>query len=251
MNRFIVAAIMTVMMATGAMAADLKGLKDGRDGSDIFSAPSAATWTGAYVGAHAGYAWGDATTRDDPSDWETSDPKYIGPFPFDLDGAVAGVTLGYNFQRSRIVFGPEIEIGYMGINGSRRTDSSNPTKHQTLAVDAGLYALLGGRVGVAFDRTLVYAKGGWIWWGTDATQVTTNPGFVTHGTGAYSGLAYGGGVEQILAGGWSVKAEYMHLDFGDKGGDQTGIEDGHVFGNRTSVDADTVKIGVNYKFGSR
>lgn len=36
----------------------------------------------------------------------------------------------------------------------------------------------------ACERTLVYGKVGWLWYDSDATQTTTNPGSVTRGTGS-------------------------------------------------------------------
>ena len=133
----------------------------------------------------------------------------------------------------------------MDLIGSRRTDSSNPTKYQTLEVEGGFYALAAGRVGFAWNHTLVYGKGGWAYYDGEATQTTTNPGFVTHGTGALYGWAYGGGIEQVIGNGWSLKGEYLHFDFDAAGGDQTGIEDGYVFDNTSDVDSDTVKLGIN------
>jgi outer membrane immunogenic protein len=231
--RTCIAAFAAILMAAPAVA---DGARD--------------SWTGGYVGIHGGYAWGDATTRDDPADWGT-DPKWIGPFPYNVDGAFGGGTAGYNFQVGSLVLGPEADVGYLNLDGSRRTTSDNPTKYQTLAVDGGMYALLGGRVGFAFGKTLVYGKGGWVWFDTEATQTTTNPGYKTNGTGSYNGLAYGGGLEQALGGGWSIKAEYMHFDFGEEQGDQTSITDppvGHVYENWTELDTDTVKFGINYSF---
>ncbi len=215
------------------------------------------TWSGVYLGAHVGAAWGDAKSRDDIADWCSANDaaciaKYVGPFPFSVDGAFGGGTVGYNFQIGGLVFGPEIDVGYLDLGGSRRTDSSNPTKYQTLEVNGGTYALLGGRAGFASSNTLIYAKGGWVWYDADATQTTTNPGYVTHGTGAFDGWAFGGGVEQALGGGWSIKGEYMHFGFGEQQGDQTSVSDppiGHVYEFSTDLDADTVKVGVNYNFG--
>lgn len=208
-------------------------------------------WSGFYAGVHGGYAKGDATTRDDPADWG-NDPKFIGPFDFNLKGGFGGGTIGANWQLGALVVGPEADVGYMDLAGNRKTDSSNPTKYQTLDVAGGMYAVLGGRLGLAWDHTLFYAKGGWAWYDTDVTQTTTNPGYKTNGSGALTGFAYGGGIEQALAHGWSVKAEYLHFDFDTANGDQTSVSDppiGHVYKNWTEIGGtDSVKVGVNYKF---
>lgn len=210
-------------------------------------AEEAANWKGFYVGAHAGYAWGDATTRDDAADWG-AEPKWIGPFDYDVDGAFGGATAGVNWQYGALVLGLEADLGYMDLTGSQRIESSNPAAHQTLEVDGGWYALLGGRAGFAFGKTLVYGKGGYVWLDTEATQTTTNPGFVTHGTDAHTGWAYGGGIEHALGSGWSLKAEYLHFDFDTEFGDQTRVDDGYIFDNWTDLDTDTVKVGINYHF---
>lgn len=208
-------------------------------------------WTSIYVGAHAGYGTGEATTRNDPKDWGT-DPKYVGPFRFDLDGAFGGGTIGFNHQIGMLVFGLEADLGYMGAAGSRKTDSSNPAKYQTLELDGGFYALLGGRVGVSFGRTLIYGKGGWAYWDADMTQTTTNPGYKTNGSGSLDGYAFGGGIEHALAGGWSIKAEYLRFQFDDAHGDQTSVSDapiGHVYENVTRIDPiDTFRMGINYRW---
>ena len=208
-------------------------------------------WSGFYLGAQAGYAWGNATSHDDPKDWGT-DPKFIGPFDFNLSGAVGGAHAGYNFVVGPLIIGPEVDFGYMDLAGSRKTDSSNPTKYQTLNVDGGMYALAGGRVGFAWDRTLFYGKGGWVWYDTDVTQTTTNPGYKTNGSGALNGWAYGGGIEQALGHGWSVKTEWLHFNFDTANGDQTSVSDppiGYVYKNWTESGADTVQVGFSYKLG--
>ncbi len=57
------------------------------------------TWTGPYVGISGGYGWGD-TRR------------------FDVDGALLGVTAGYNWQMNQVVFGVEGDISWSDISGS-------------------------------------------------------------------------------------------------------------------------------------
>lgn len=165
---------------------------------------------------------------------------------------IGGGTVGYNHQIGVLVIGLEADFGYMGTTGSRKTDSSNPTKYQTLELDGGFYALLGGRVGISAGRTLFYGKGGWAYWDTDMTQTTTNPGYQTNGSGSLTGYAFGGGIEHAFADGWSVKAEYLRFQFNDAKGDQTSVSDdpiGHVYENSTKISPiDTFRIGVNRRF---
>lgn len=211
-------------------------------------------WTGLYVGAHGGYVWGDATTTDDVADWG-NDPKFIGPFGYDLDGGFVGGTVGVNWQQSALVLGLEADLGYMDLSGSRTSESSNPAFHQDHSVDGGFYAVLGGRVGMAFGSTLVYGKGGWAYYDGEAEQTTTKPGFQTHAIDSFDGWAYGAGIEHALGGGWSLKAEYLRFEFDTETGDQTSLTDppiGHVYEFHTDVDnINSVKVGLNYKFGAR
>lgn len=225
-------------------------------GLAVNAAPASAggaSWSGPYVGAHVGYGWGDATTTQDVADWG-NDPKWIGPFPYDLDGAFGGLTAGYNVQIGQIVVGPEAEVGFMDISGSRTSESSNPIYHQDHEVDGGMYALLGGRAGVAWDRALIYVKGGYVWIDGEQSMTTTKPGFRTTPSDNLEGWAYGGGVEYALGGGWAVKAEYLRLSLDDLDAAQTSVTDppiGHVYENHTKLDdIDTFKLGVTYRFGA-
>lgn len=205
-------------------------------------------WSGLYLGAHAGYAWGNASVKD------TTGGVLPGPFDYSPKGALGGGTVGLNWQAGNIVFGVEGDLGAMGLSGTGIAPSSNPIYHQDLTLDSGMYGVAAGRLGFALGRTLIYGKGGFAFYDGEAGQKTTKPGYVTHGTDTFTGWAYGGGVEQSLGQGWSVKAEYLHFDFGSQGGDQTSISDppiGFVYRNETDVTADSVQVGVNYRWGDR
>jgi outer membrane immunogenic protein len=215
------------------------------------SAQGAHEWSGLYLGAHAGYAQGDATTRQDVTDWGT-DPKYVGPFAYDLDGAFGGGTAGYNYQIGALVLGVEGDLGYMDLSGSRTSESSNPIYHQNHTVDGGMYALAAGRIGYSFGRVLAYGKGGYLYYDGEQAQATTKPGFRTTDSGSLNGWAYGGGLELALDRGWSIKGEYLRIDLDDVDAAQTSVSDdpiGHVYENRTVFGAvDTFKVGINYSF---
>lgn len=203
------------------------------------------SWTGLYVGADVGYAWGGVDV------FQTNGGMPLGPFDYDTKGFSGGLSIGYNQQFGMAVIGVEAEGGHMDLGGNGKIPSSTPGHYQAIDLEGGLYGILAARAGLTIDRTLVYGKVGWAYWDASAGQKTTKAGFVTHRTGAFDGLVYGAGIEHALNGGWSVKLEWLRFDFGDQSGDQTSITDppiGFVYENKHSLTADTVKLGVRYKF---
>lgn len=225
----------------------------------LMTAPAVAgdPWTGAYAGAHIGYALGTTTTKDDIKDWcspgdKACIKKYVGPFDYDTSGAFGGGTLGYNQQFDRLVLGFEGDLGFMDLTGAGVNESSHIGNHQNLTTSGGLYGDITARAGILVTPSvLVYGKGGWAWLDGLAAQTTTADGYVTHDAGNFSGWTAGGGAEWLLTREVSLKLEYQHFDFGSQRGDQTSISDppiGHVYGNSNKLDADTVKVGVAYHF---
>lgn len=203
-------------------------------------------WTGAYAGLHAGGAWGSTTVRDNAKDGVPP-----GPFSYDTSGAFGGGTAGYNYQYEGFVVGVEGDLGYLDLAGSGIIGSSKADHHQDITTDGGLYGDITGRVGFTFQRALIYGKGGFAFYDGEAAQATTADGFATHSTGTFTGFVVGGGVEYELSEKISVKAEFLHMDFGTQGGDQTSITDdpvGHVYSNSHTLDADSLKFGVAYHF---
>ena len=71
------------------------------------------SWTGFYVGANAGGAWGrgsDSNSFFFPAATTTGN--------FNLSGAVAGGQLGYNWQTANWVFGLETDADWSSVQGS-------------------------------------------------------------------------------------------------------------------------------------
>lgn len=212
------------------------------------AAPAAAhePWTGITFGANLGYMMGNVSVED------TTGGVTPGPFKYNTDGLGGGLSLGVNKQFGLVIFGAEIEGGYMGSRGTGIIPSSNPAAHQDLALSGGWYGMATGRVGVAlFQNTLLYGKGGWAYWDARGSQTTTNPGYVTNPTKGFQGAVYGAGLEQALGAGWSLKAEWLRYNFGTQGGDQTSVSDppiGYVYENTHTLKVDTVRVGIGYKF---
>jgi outer membrane immunogenic protein len=205
-------------------------------------------WAGGYAGVHLGYAWGDVDVRD------TNGGVLPGPFSYDANGAFGGGTFGFNWRTQGIVLGVEADLGYMDLSGAGIIPSSAPPAHQDITLDGGFYADATVRGGfLVMPSTLVYAKGGFAYFNGEARQKTTNPGYVTHGADGFTGWVAGAGVEHFINPSLSVRAEYLHFDFGSEDGDQTNVGDStsppnYKFRNTTDVTADTIKVGVAWHF---
>jgi outer membrane immunogenic protein len=212
----------------------------------------AGDFNGGYLGAHVGGAWGDVEVKND------SPGVNPGPFNYNLDASFfGGGTAGYNWQHQSFLIGIEGDIGYLDPQGEGRIPSAAPSpNYQALTLDSGFYADITARLGVTFDRTLVYAKGGYAYFDGEAMQATTKLGYAPTPTDGFSGWVLGGGIEHFIAPNLSLKAEYLHFDFGTEHGYQTAtLPDpptpvGFRFDNYHDVEIDTVKVGINYHFNA-
>ena len=139
-------------------------------------------WGGIYVGLNAGYTFG------------TVSPTGLGNF--NTNGFLGGGTVGFNYQWAAIVAGLEGDWDYSNV-------STTDTFPGAGTFQSNWVATARGRLGYAFDRILVFATGG------AAFAPASIPGFSTTMTG-WTG---GAGVEVAVAPNWTVKAEYLYIDF--------------------------------------
>jgi outer membrane immunogenic protein len=114
-------------------------------------------------------------------------------------------------------------------------------------ISGGFYGDVTGRLGYAFGQALIYGKGGYAFYYGHGDTTTGIPGFAVGRTGAFTGWSAGGGIEHKITSAWSVKAEYLHFDFGSENATLSG-GGGGVFPFKNQLTADTVKLGVNYYF---
>jgi opacity protein-like surface antigen len=214
------------------LGAETAGLKDG--GSLKDSPLSAAyNWTGTYLGGSFGSTWGTESWRS-VTYGTTTNP--------DFAGELFGGQVGYNYQVGHIVTGVEADLGFTNARGAKSCPSANAGSCQA---DMDLLASLGGRLGYAWGRTLLYAKGG-LAFGDVTASGHSNTG--TAGVGASTtlwgnGWTFGGGFEVFLADHWSAKAEYMHYDLGK---DRYTIDSSGAGQVDATTVGDTVRVGMNY-----
>jgi outer membrane immunogenic protein len=252
----LLASVLTIGAAQSAFAADLP-MKAPR-------APAVApvfTWTGCYVGGYVGGAWAaeDATSRD--IDGYNYGPGGGPPWSYSLDSSlIGGGTIGCNWQVGRWVWGLEGEAGYINVEGSRLDPNSLflPLDTEARTKIGDWYAIAAARLGWAWTRTLLYVKAGVAI--ADVEYGVNDPIFTgldntifTRKSETQAALAVGGGIEYALGASWTVKAEYMYLDF--EANDTTcGVA---TIGGATFCWSNdfrgvhTAKFGLNYLFGPR
>lgn len=190
-------------------------------------------WTGFYAGLNAGYAYGDETTS-------ISTPAVFASGA-DVNGFFGGGQIGYNLQLGNIVLGVEGDIQYANI--ASPSHIVIPPPGALLASNkVEAFGTARARIGYAFDRVLVYGTGGFAA-GQNSLSISL-AGDPLAESRMHTGWAAGGGIEYGIRDGWSVKAEYLHVDLGSQ--DYLPI----LSPSKTSVDLqfDLVRAGVNYRF---
>jgi outer membrane immunogenic protein len=234
---FFAAALAAGLWVSGtASAADVyssAGLKD----VPVY-APS---WTGVYMGFNAGYGVSANSNVLEELGYSAG----LRP-----DGGFAGGQIGYNWQgASGIVLGVEFDIQASSISDRNVLvyADSNEEYRDTL----NWFGTVRGRLGYASGTTLVYATGGYAFGGLDKAYNYDTERFSFNST--VSGYAVGAGLEYLFAPSWSLKAEYLYLNFGKNA--PCGYE-GYCWGsyshaeNVTNDDFHTFKLGVNWHLGT-
>lgn len=206
-------------------------------------------WTGFYVGVHAGHSWGSQNWTQTFNNQGNPNDTTSSALP--LNGFLGGLQAGYNFQSGPWVFGLEGDWSWTGAKGC----AGNVIffTYESCS-QANWYATATGRIGYAFDRSLIFVRGGAAFTqqkhysnllGVIDTQETNN---VT------SGFIIGGGIEHAITPNWSVKLEYNFMDFGKKDTPLTYLASGSSPGLQENWDVSyrvhVVKVGINYRFAS-
>lgn len=266
----------------------------------VFAPIPVFTWTGFYFGVNAGYGFG---TEDNKT------PTVLGVGPTtqvfvggtgytdgvlafgnkkSSEGFVGGGQVGYNYQftpGSGVVIGIEADAQYVDFGRDRNRFASTPgvagggvIPGTLLFNPAGLSGLdyfgtVRGRLGYAFDRTLVYGTGGFAY-GSGGGKDFGLPGGSSDDF--KTGWAAGGGVEYALptdsflnffrSSAVTIKVEglYVNLDQGNKLNGAFGVNNAGrtlnvsdpdvvlVSGGQSVKNTEfaVVRAGINYKFGS-
>ena len=223
-----VAAGALILSATSALAADLPSRKVAPVAPVV--AP-AFTWTGFYVGADLGGAFGYSKGK------LYGDNDVVRIPTMNSNGVVGGVHAGYNYQMGMAVLGAEADIWYNNINGS----SSVLGGLATIKSDLGWQGTIRARGGVAIDRALLFVTAGVAIGSPETTVIIGNSAVSSSDTRA--AFTVGGGAEYAFTNNWIGKVEYRYTDYGTKTISTVG-----GINVKNSIQSNTVTAGVSYKF---
>jgi outer membrane immunogenic protein len=247
----------------GARRAKFSTCRRFRSGSGLQAPPVAApvpifTWTGCYIGGHIGGAWAN-TKFLDPFDGSTI--AEVSPSAF-----LGGGQVGCNYQAfPNFVLGVEGNISGTDLHATAAGPVFPPaTVSDTLSAKTDWIASVTGRIGFAWDRWLLYVKGGGAWahyryrdfgdFGLIPIGFPDTFNFSASETRV--GWTVGVGLEWAFWNNWSVRLEYDHYDLGSR--DVTLFDPvlaatpGAAGGGTETLTIkdriDAVKFGINYLF---
>lgn len=241
MKKLLLSSTFLVIASAAATAADLR-----LPAKASIAAVPAFSWTGCYVGAHVG---GTNISTSIATNFEgtgrTADDNGTG--------VIAGGQLGCNYQQGNWMFGVEGE-GAWSNGKATNSPAFSAAASETLATKNTNEFSIAGRAGIAVDRTLIYAKGGWAWGSFDfnSTFICCALGIQVlserSGSSSLNGFLVGAGIEHALTRNWTIKFEYNYVDFGSR------LLASHVTPGGNPVDVSrslirqTFKVGANYLF---
>jgi outer membrane immunogenic protein len=195
-----------------AQAADLPPARRPAAVAPVPYAPPVYNWSGFYVGGNLGAGFAD-------SSW--TDPFTGAHNTFNKTGFIGGGQVGANWQINALVLGIEGDFDW----------TSTVT----------------GRAGVAFDRLLVYGKGG-VAFAHDNDSLNDIFGSTASASATRTGWTAGAGLEYAFAPNWSAKMEYDYLGFGSETLNlpTAGFS---TYNSNASLNVQEVKAGINFRFG--
>ncbi|HKM87820.1 MAG TPA: outer membrane protein [Xanthobacteraceae bacterium] len=191
-------------------------------------------WSGFYLGGHVGGGFAN-------SSW--SDPFTGANNTFNSGaGFLGGGQVGANLQVNTLVLGVEGDFSWTGLKGSG-TDSIG----DMINTKTNWTSTVTGRVGAAFDRLLVYGKGG-VAFARDQSGFTDVFANSASNTCLRTGWTAGAGLEYALSKNWSAKIEYDYLGFGSRALNFT-TPTTPLYTSNVNLNVQEIKAGLNFRFG--
>jgi outer membrane immunogenic protein len=237
------------------------------------------SWTGFYIGGNGSYEWTDGKTYPLTGTQAVAPNAGVGilswqafanyPLTSNLGqrGAIGGLQAGYNWQFNSVVTGIEADFDMSSARRSASTFASAVFAPVTFSSTSNISRRLDDlgtlrvRIGIASDRTLLYATGGLAYVQSKlGYSVALSNGLTPNTAGSASntttvwqaGWTLGAGIEYALWQHWSVKAEYLYYDLGTQSTTIVAASPpaSNSWTGTATVrnDGQIVRGGLNYKF---
>lgn len=234
MKKILLATTILAMGVVSASAADLGA-------RPYTKAPVLApvfSWTGFYIGADVGYGFG--TSKGQSSNAFGNFPL---PYSYDPDGVVGGGFIGANYQFNQFVIGIEADWQAADLNGDSGPIGLGP---YTLSTSVKDYGSVRGRLGLAFDRVLLFGTAGWAWGSFETSYAFTGlPAYLVNRVDSSNGWTAGAGIEYAFTNNVLARVEYRYTDLGSASFVDLPTNTAEA-GNRVTIN--DVRVGIAYKF---
>jgi outer membrane immunogenic protein len=219
-----------------AVAADLPARPD--YWAPVMVAPPVNQWTGCYVGASVGAAWGGGKIENMTG---------AGSLTPSNNGFVAGGQIGCDWQEGAWVFGIRNLGDWSNLN-KKGGIAGGTFNGFSLGTKNNWVDLLTGRVGYSMGPIwLLYFQVGGAWHNSDVQLFNIDGTQVGEVSKTRTGWTVGVGSEYKFAPNWSVFLEYNYADFGTNPVSIAVSGVGNFSGN-VNTNAHMLLTGVNWRF---
>jgi outer membrane immunogenic protein len=188
------------------------------------------TWSGFLVGLHGGFGWGDFFIDN------VAAPDYS----FDFDSFIGGGQAGFDWQWNMLVLGIEADASWKGYEGD-----DGGFLGVTDSIDGNWGATVRGRVGLAFNRFLVFGTGGLAVLDYDYSSRIDPAGPTANFSDTDIGFTVGGGAGLAVTDHFSLEGQYLFSDF-DENNRSSAIFPGAPW--TTQIETHEVTLRGNYRF---
>lgn len=201
---------------------------------------AAHSWSGCFVGAHAGGLRGDVDHKVDG----TSTASYQRDVFF--SDFTAGAHAGCSYQVGRFVFGVEGDFSWAPVDDNVLAFSGGPVR-QFWRDQFDRYATLRARLGVAEDRWHFYGTAGFAFSNLELSFEDIRDGILEDRFARKStnGWVAGAGVEYAIQPEWIARLEYLYHRFDNR---LLYIEGNQFFFRADKPHFYVVRIGLTRKF---
>ncbi len=238
MKPILMSSIVVAVLSSGVQLSAAADLPPRQPAAMVMPAP-VFNWTGCYVGANLGGAWGNIEVTDVSTGATSSHTN---------SGFAGGGQIGCDYQWNAWVFGIRDMFDGTSLSGSRTF--SDALISGSVDSHTHWFDTLTARGGYLVQpNILLYVQGGAAWSQTDLTffnSAGTQIGQLSNN--GRTGWTAGGGVEWMFVPHWSAFLEYDFMGFGTRSSAFTACGAATCAVFSAKADVQDVLVGVNYRF---